>query len=330
MPVIACSISTPSSVAPKRRTSLRRSGTRAKSSSKARRAPSRPCTSRIIGCTRCTSSVSSAARRSPVGALHASPKRRVKSSAGAHSRAKPATSSDSRSGWSSDRERVAVLDPLHAGAAQVLGQRLGVLGREEAVLLGPGDQGRLAEAAQQVGRPLGVALVDAADEAREVVAHRLVGERRQQVGVLGLLVDRPLGQPAERQRSTAQLADAHRRQQRRDQAGRPGQRLEVAEGLGREVVAVVAGGEHQAADPLGLGGHHHLAQGAAGVVAHQRHVLEPQLLDRLGDRRRHRARGHLAVPARGPLVRAQRQLERHRPQARLGQPAAPPCGTGWR
>ena len=104
---------------------------------------------------------------------------RVAHRAATGSRTNPAISSASRSGWSSDENvRASSIHSRRAPAARSRARRLGVLGLEEAVLARPGDQRRLVELVQAVGRLVRVALVQAAHHLLDVAAHARVRRAR--------------------------------------------------------------------------------------------------------------------------------------------------------
>ena len=199
------------------------------------------------------------------------------------SRTKPAISSATRAGLSSG-EKVSE-SSIHSSRAfgSSRARPSACRGREQLVLARPGDQSRPVELAEPVRGLVGVAGVEAAHDLLHVAVDPRQRERRQHVRVLGLAVDRPLGHPAEGDRQAAREPEAQRHQGRLHRPGDPDRHLQEGERRRREVVAVVARGEHEPPDALWTVGDHDLADGSAGVIADERHVLEPERLDRVRD-----------------------------------------------
>ncbi len=142
-------------------------------------------------------------------------------------------------------ERQRVLDPLEPRVGQQRGEPLGVLGREEVVLLRPGDQHRPLEGAQPLRRLERVAGVEPAQQAHHVPPHPGVGQHRKHVAVLGVGLDRPLGQPAVGDRQPARRPQPQRREAARGDHRGARRREDDPEEARREVVEGVARGEHQ-------------------------------------------------------------------------------------
>ena len=83
------------------------------------------------------------------------------------------------------------------------------------------------------------------------------------------------------------------------------QRLEEG---GEDVLVRVAGREHEGAEPLRMVHGHELAQRAARVVADQRHVLEVERSEQVGDQLRVAGRRAVGVGTQRGGVRAERPV----------------------
>jgi hypothetical protein len=77
----------------------------------------------------------------------------------------------------------------------------------------------------------------------------------------------------------------------------------------------VAVGEDEAADPLGVAGDQHLRHRAARVVADDRHVLEVERLEEVGDQGCDPGRGEVGVGAHRNLLGADRPVRRDAAEA---------------
>ena len=149
------------------------------------------------------------------------------SGARAGSRTNAAILSASRSGWSSaEKVRAPSIDSRRACGRSAASRSASLFGKTLSSRR-PGDQRGLVEAPELVGRGVGLARVRALEHLAHVGPRRRVAHHRQQVGVLGLAVDRLLRQPAEGDRQPPRRAEAHRRQQQPERARDPGRRLEV-------------------------------------------------------------------------------------------------------
>ena len=129
-----------------------------------------------------------------------------------------------------------------------------------------------------------------------VAPHARVAQERLDPGGEQLVGKPALGQPAERERQPAQRWDPQPLQRDRQQP-QPRADHETAEHRRREVVEGVAVGEHEPADPVAMARDDELAQRAAGVVAHQRHVAQVERRDQVGDQTREPGRRDVGVRA---------------------------------
>ena len=222
------------------------------------------------------------------------------------------------------RERACALDPLEPRVRDQRGEPLGVLTREELVIRRPRDQRRLVpgrELRRCVERVDGV---EPAEHAADVAADIAACQHGQDVGVLGVRVDRLVREPAERDREPAQRAEAEPAERHRDHAGHLRRRQRDPEQARREVVERVAGGEHERADPVGPGRGRDLGERAGGVVADQDHVAEVERLERVGDHAGERGRAQVGALRHRFDVRAEREVERHAREALEARDDLPP------
>jgi hypothetical protein len=194
------------------------------------------------------------------------------------------------------RERVAVGDHLEPRARHPRQEPPGEAEREEAVVGAPGQEDRQPRPLEHLRRALGLLVRRGAQEAPQVVLHALVAQGGQ-VEVDDVVGEPVLGQPPEGQR---RLVDRPHAQQATQDLERPGQlqrgdrRLED---LGREHVEHVAVGQHEPPDALGVVRRDHLREGPARVVAHERHVVEVEALEQVGQQAGH-AEGEMSASGR--------------------------------
>ena len=183
-----------------------------------------------------------------------------------------------------------------------------MLEREELVLLAPHDQRRAVEARELGGSVESVLRVDGLGQLRDVAPDVRVAEGRRHPLLGDLVGDPVLGGPAVGDRRLAHRRRAQPRQGGLDRAGPAGDLHQRPEQLRREVVERVARGQDQRTHPLGPRRHEQLADRPAGVVAHDRDVLEVERLEELGEQRGDRARGQIGGVVHRDGVRSEGQV----------------------
>jgi hypothetical protein len=170
-------------------------------------------------------------------------------------------------------ERRCVHDLDHPRVGDRRGEATAVGEREEPVFGAPCDQRRDRQRRQLRRRRPGVGRPHAGGELATVakdagVPKRRLNERAEQrvVGLAGR--EHPVGE-----RRAADAPHSQRLDEEAEAARRPCGQDHALEGERRELVEAVAVGEDEPADPLRPLGHEHLADGAARVVADERHVV---------------------------------------------------------
>jgi hypothetical protein len=132
-------------------------------------------------------------------------------------------------------------------------------------------------------------------------------------------VARPAEQETKRERRVAEESQSHRRQQDLGERRPLGGDEQRHEHLGWEVLERVAVRQHDLPDSLRVVGQEELADGAAGVVADQRDVLEPEGVENLVDHPCHTGRREVSVGPHRAAMAAERPVDEVRADPGRGE-----------
>jgi hypothetical protein len=139
-----------------------------------------------------------------------------------------------------------------------------------------------------------------------VSQHSRVGLRGLHPGGDQVVRDLALGEGGEG--AAGHRFDPERSREKEHSARQLRQRRHRLEHPRREVLVGIAVGQDQAADAVGVGGHQHLRNRSAGVVADDRHVFELELGEELGDQPRYAGGGEVGIAVHCRPVRGDRPI----------------------
>ena len=205
-------------------------------------------------------------------------------------------------------EAVGILDADDAGVGEEVAEAVGVGDREEAVLLGPGDERRSIEGAQAFGGGDGVARGDTAQDFGEVAANAGIAAKRLERCLQDGGVEPTLRQAAENEGETLNRSDGEEARQQRHRTRHPAERLGVAERARQEIVEGVAGREDEPIDAVGMVAGDELTESAAGVVADDGGGGEFEPVEEIHDEAGETGRCEIGVRVHRREMRAEREI----------------------